>query len=126
MDLTHIKPRDRQHIQKYGAQGFTVSGVVFQSPVLVFANQTLAWNVLHPSEITPGTFAPLLERAATLDLCLLGSGSKTHQIPTPIKEALKKEGINIEAMDTGAACRTFNVLLSEGRALAAALFPTAI
>ena len=81
-------------------------------------------DTTHPVELTPDSFAPLLERASGIDLCLLGSGSKTHQISAALKDALKQEGVNIETMDTGAACRTFNVLLSEGRALAAALFPT--
>ena len=125
MDLTRIAPQDRQHIQRYGDTGFKISGVEFQSPVIVFAGECLAWQVKHPNELTPDSFAPLLERASGIDLCLLGSGLKTKMISADIKTALKQEGVNIEAMDTGAACRTFNVLLSEGRALAAALFPTA-
>ena len=50
MDLTRIAPRDRQHIQKYGDTGFTISGVEFESPVLVFAKESLAWQATHPVE----------------------------------------------------------------------------
>ncbi len=49
-----------------------------------------------------------------------------HRVSKDIKNAFKENGLNIEAMDTGAACRTFNVLLAEGRAVAAALFPTGV
>ena len=126
MDLTRIKPRDRQHIQKYGANGFTVSGLDYDGPVFAFATETIAWAVEHPDRLTAQAFAPLLERTASVDLCLLGSGRMTRRVPKEIRGFLKQGGINIEAMETGAACRTFNVLSGEGRALVAALFPTSV
>lgn len=123
MELTRIAPQDRQHIQKYGAGGFTVSAVRFDGPVLVFPHESLAWGVRDPNELVPDHFADVLDRADSLDLCLLGCGRRMTLVPPDIKTALKASGVNIEPMDSGAASRTFNVLLAEGRAVCAALFP---
>lgn len=125
MDFTRIAPTDRQHIQKYGPSGFVVSGVSFDGPILVFAEETTVWSAPHPEQLTADVFAPIIERASAVDLCLLGCGDRMQLVPSEIKQHLKSHGIGVEAMDTGAACRTFNVLLAEGRALVAALFPTA-
>lgn len=123
MELTRIAPQDRQHIQKYGPDGFTVSAVRFGGPVLVFPHEALAWDVIGPTELAPDHFAAVLERAESLDLCLLGCGRRMTLVPPHIKAVLKASGVNIEPMDSGAASRTFNVLLAEGRAVCAALFP---
>ena len=59
--------------------------------------------------------------AASIDILILGAGAQFGQ-PTPdLRQALRAHGIVIEAMDTRAACRTFNVLLAEARRIAAAL-----
>jgi len=123
MDLTRIAPTDRQHIQKYGPGGFTVSGVVFSGPVLVLSQESFLWTAEAPETLKPEDFAPVLERASEYDLCLLGCGRRMTPVATIVRETLKDVGIGIEPMDTGAACRTFNVLLAEGRAVMAALFP---
>lgn len=125
MELTRIVPKDRQHIQKYGPDGFTVSAVKFGGPVLVFPHESISWGASDPNELTPHYFAAVIERAASLDLCLLGCGRRMTLVPSDIKAALKASGVNIEPMDSGAASRTFNVLLAEGRAVCAALFPMA-
>ena len=63
------------------------------------------------------------EKSAEIDVVLLGTG-KIMQILNPaLRRELKAVGLSVEAMDTGAACRTYNVLMAEGRRVAAALFP---
>ncbi|NKB44067.1 MAG: hypothetical protein GKS03_07270 [Alphaproteobacteria bacterium] len=125
MDLSRIAPTDRQHIQKYGSGGFTVSGVVLSGPVLVFSDESSLWKAAAPASLKPEDFAPVLERASELDLCLLGCGSRMSPVTAAVRQSLKEAGVSIEPMDTGAACRTFNVLLAEDRAVMAALFPPA-
>lgn len=124
MDFTRIAPTDRQHIQKYGPAGFVVSGESYEGPVLVFFQETVTWSAVMPDQLTLEHFQPIVDRAADVDLCLLGCGDRMQPVASDIKTHLKSHGIGIETMDTGAACRTFNVLLAEGRALVAALFPT--
>ncbi len=125
MDLTRIAPTDRQHIQKYSPVGFTVSGVEFAGPVLVFPQESLSWKADGPDSLRPEDVSAIVNRAGELDLCLLGCGNRMTQVETTVRKTLKDVGIGIEPMDTGAACRTFNVLLAEGRAVMAALFPPA-
>ena len=125
MDLTRIAPTDRQHIQKYSPSGFTVSGVVFAGPVLVFSQESLPWQAESSESLKSEYFSPVLERAGECDICLLGCGSRMTPVAAVVRQILKEAGIGIEPMDTGAACRTFNVLLAEGRAVMAALFPPA-
>lgn len=63
----------------------------------------------------------MLALAGKVDVCLLGAGPRLLPIPRALRTALKDAGVPTDPMDTGAACRTYNVLAGEGRAVAAAL-----
>jgi len=119
MDLTPLVPVGRQIIERYSADGFQVSGVVYTGPILVFADRTLIWQ--SPMISVEG-LAPLIERGG-VELVLLGLGKRGAPVKPALRAALKVHGIGVEAMDTGAACRTYNVLLGEDRLVAAALLP---
>ncbi len=121
MKLTRQSAADHQLVQRYGNGGFRVSGVAYPGSVIVAVTETLPWAVTSMAELTLADFQPLIERAGKLDVCLLGCGPTMQPIPRPIREALKAAGLAIDPMDTGAACRTYNVLMGEGRAVAAAL-----
>jgi uncharacterized protein len=109
----------RQQIERYGAAGFRVSGVIFAGPVLVFPDRTILWEAATP------TLEGLGEIIAHggIELVLLGLGRRGAPVSAALRAALKAHGIGVEAMDTGAACRTYNVLLAEDRLVAAALLP---
>ncbi|MGB1547223.1 MAG: MTH938/NDUFAF3 family protein [Alphaproteobacteria bacterium] len=64
---------------------------------------------------------PIVEAEETVEVLLLGTGQVTCLLPKAVRESLRAKGIAIEVMDTGAACRTYNVLATEGRLVAAAL-----
>jgi uncharacterized protein len=119
MELTPSAPVGRQLIERYGASGFRVGGVIYAGPVLVFPDHTILWEAATPS--LEG-LAPLIE-AGGIELILLGLGRRGAPVTSSLRAALKAHGIGIEAMDTGAACRTYNVLLAEERRVAAALLP---
>ena len=123
LDITPAVPEGRQTIQSYGAGKFVVAGVEHRGPVLVFAEVTVAWDVSDFAGISAESLAPLLERASETDILLFGCGASLMPVPTQIRAQLKAAGISVEPMDSGAACRTFNVLLSEDRRVAAALIP---
>ena len=110
MDLTRIESTDRQHIQKYSPDGFTVSGVVFPGAALVFAQESVSWAVTAFETLTVEDFEPIIAQSGQIDLCLLGCGDRMAMVPAEIREVVRAAGIGIEPMDTGAACRTFNVL----------------
>jgi uncharacterized protein len=109
----------RQLIERYGAGGFRVSGVVFAGPVLVFPERTMLWE--NPAPTLDG-LAPIIAEGG-IELILLGLGKHGAPAAPALRVALKARGIAVEAMDTGAACRTYNVLLAEDRRVAAALLP---
>jgi uncharacterized protein len=119
MELTPNAPAGRQLIERYSAEGFRVSGIVYAGPVLVFADQTIRWEAAAP---TIEGLAPIMAHGA-VELVLIGLGRRGAPAPRALRVALKARGIAVETMDTGAACRTYNVLLAEDRLVAAALLP---
>jgi uncharacterized protein len=123
LDITPAIPAGRQTIQRYGGGKFVVAGIEYHGPVLVFADLTVEWRVADFTAITAESFAPLMERADTTDILLVGCGTSLLPIPTSLRDGLRAAGLAVEPMDTGAACRTFNVLVGEDRRVAAALIP---
>ena len=121
MKLIRQSSADRQLVQRYGNGGFRLSGVDYPGSVIVAGTETVAWSATAMASLTIDDFAPLIALAGQLDVCLLGCGTTMQPIPRALRVALKDAGLAVDPMDTGAACRTYNVLLGEGRAVAAAL-----
>ncbi len=121
MDITPVIAPTRQLIQKYGGGVFSIGGRPYASSVIVFPDVTLAWPVVSFEEVTETAFEPVFFRAPEVEILLLGCGKTQAFVPPPLRDSLKRRGIVLDCMDTGAACRTFNVLLAEERRVAAAL-----
>lgn len=125
LDVTPKTASGRQLIEGYGAGGFKIAGQRYTGSVLVFPTRTLAWSVTAVEQITRESLAPLVDRvgvtAATLRILVLGCGRRFVPAPGRLGLELMDAGIALEWMDTGAACRTFNVLVLEDRDVAAAL-----
>ncbi len=121
MDLIPRAAAGRQVINAYGNGGFLVSGIRHSGSVLVFPDRALAWPVTDAAAITPESLAPVFAAQPPPEILLLGLGVSTALLPDKLRNALKAHGAIIEAMGTGAACRTYNVLTSEMRRVAAAL-----
>jgi len=122
MDVTPIIPADRQVIDSYGASGFHVSGTAYDGAILVFPDRTQRWAVGAMSEVTAESLRPIIEHG-DVQVLLLGCGRRMQPAPPALRQALRNAGIVVDTMDTGAACRTYNVLLAEDRRVAAALLP---
>lgn len=122
MDLTPVATAGRQIIERYATSGFRVSGVIYRGPVLVFPDLTMAWEVASAPDVTWEALAPVIEHGG-VEILLLGLGRSTSAVPAALRTALRAARIALEAMDTGAACRTYNVLVAEDRRVAAALIP---
>jgi len=121
MDVTPVIAADRQVIDSYGRASFRVSGVQHEGAILVFPDVTLPWSVRAMAEVTEETLAPVLARGGDVEILLLGCGARMLLVPKLLRARLKVAGIVVDAMDTGAACRTYNVLMAEDRRVAAAL-----
>ncbi len=121
MDLTADIPTGRQVIEAYGEGGFRVSGQRFDGSMIVTATQSLIWPVSVFAKLTADSFGILDELAEPVEVLLLGCGASMAFLKPDIREAIRRRNIAVDLMDTGAACRTYNVLMAEDRRVAAAL-----
>ena len=120
MDITPFVPADRQLVIGYGDLGFTITKVRYEGSVLVFPDRVVAWPVTSFAELTVESLAPVVAAQPQPTILIIGCGKGMQAVPRDLRATLRAEGIVIEAMDTGAACRTYNVLMTEGRDVAAA------
>jgi uncharacterized protein len=103
----------------YGPGYVSVNGSRREANTIVLADRVLDWPVQGFESLSAQEFAALA--GLPIEILLLGTGSAL-QFPHPqITEPLRRAGIGFEAMDTSAACRTYNILLAEGRQVGAAL-----
>lgn len=123
MDITPVAAAGRPLIESYGPGFIKVGGVRFEGPVLISTGQAT------PCQAIPGEaeLARLWQGQGPddppVELLLYGGGARLVLPPVELRQILQAHGIRIEPMDTGAACRTFNVLLLEDRLISALLVP---
>lgn len=123
-DITPLIGADRKIIQGYGPGFIRVSGEVYQSPIIVFPDKVEAWDFTgDPAVLKPGDFSSFLDITQDAEVVLLGCGAGSPFVAPAVRAAFSAKGMVLEAMDTGAACRTYNVLMTEGRLVAALLLP---
>lgn len=124
MDVTPLIRPDRQVIQSYGGGLFRISGQIYPHAVLVFPDRVLPWPVDDSRVMDdPAIFNDLIPYRDDIDILLWGTGARMIWLSPAVKSKLTFSGITPDIMDTGAACRTYNVLLAEGRRVVAALMP---
>ncbi len=121
MDITPLIPAGRGLIQAYGEGGFRIAGARVAGSVLVFLDRVVPWPVERFAEVTLASLEEVLAETPKVELLLVGCGQRQLPAPPSLGESLLGAGVAAEFMDTGAACRTFNVLLAEERRVAAAL-----
>ncbi len=121
MDITPLLPATRQLIQRYGSGSFTIAGRVWEQSVIVFPDRTLAWTPPPLHQLDLSALQPILDAPESVEILLLGCGGAQHFLSPDLRASLRERGIGTDSMDTGAACRTFNILLAEERRVAAAL-----
>jgi uncharacterized protein len=106
-------------IEAYGNGGFRFAGMSHRGSILCLPSGIHAWQPAEPLDLP--SLAPALAEKDALELLLVGTGAR-HQFPSPeMRRAFAEAAVTLETMNTGAACRTYNVLLAEGRAVGAAL-----
>jgi uncharacterized protein len=108
-------------ISGYGRGGFRVGGIEHRGPLLILPDGVYPWDVSGFEQVSAETLAPVLGAGASLGFLIFGTGV-SQIFPSPdLRRSFADAGLGVEAMDTGAACRTCNILLSEERVFAAAL-----
>lgn len=116
MRLTEVTYGSAQAIEGYGPGFFRVSGHVLRGPALVTPWDAGPWGGFGDTE------GPL-SLLGKIDVLLVGTGAEIAHLPQAFRDALDAAGIGVEVMNSPAAARTYNVLLGEGRRIAAALIP---
>jgi uncharacterized protein len=114
-------PAGRQIIQSYGDNRFRIAGTVHDGSVLTFLDETIPWPVTSAENITFESLKQVVDLEDVPGILIIGCGEKFLPPPIELSIELREHGVVVEWMDTGAACRTFNVLLGEERHVAAAL-----
>jgi uncharacterized protein len=111
----------RAPIDAYGNGGFRFADMSHRGSLLIVPSGIYAWNAVSIDDVTPEALAPFLREMAPLAIVLLGTG-EAHVMPSePVRRLFADARLGLEIMTTGAACRTYNVLLAEGRDVGAGL-----
>ena len=109
-------------IDAYGGGGFRFAGMSHKGSIIVTTAGVHAWAATRFEDITPGSLGPLFDApAGSIELLLLGTGEQLRPISALLRTRLKSIGIRCDPIATGAAARTYNILVSERRLVAAAL-----
>ncbi len=111
----------RAPIDAYGNGGFRFADMSHRGSILCLPSGIHAWNIMDASQLTLDAFAAVLAEGGDIEILLCGMGREISLIKPDWRQAFREHAISADAMTTGAAVRTYNVLLSEGRAVAAAL-----
>lgn len=110
----------RYMVRGYGPGEVRINDKTYTQSLLLTQNRLdVDWNPPPIADWAPADLDPLL--AQDPEILLLGTGAKLHMLGTPFLAHALKQGVGLEVMDTAAACRTFNILVGEGRRVAAGL-----
>ena len=108
-------------IDAYGNGGFRFADMSHKGSLLCLPSGMSGWRVGAAAELTLESLQPVLDQADALDVLLIGLGQDIVAIDPAIRQAFRERSVIVEATQTGGAIRTYNVLLAEERAVAAAL-----
>lgn len=116
MQLTEITYDEAMPIEGYGPGFFRIGGQRLEGACLISPWGAGAWGGLEDTE-TPMTLV------GRIDVLFVGMGGDVAHVPKGFRDTMEAAGMGVEVMSSPAACRTYNVLLSEGRRIAVLLLP---
>ena len=108
-------------VDGYGKGGFSFGGMSHRGSLLCLPSGLWAWPVTQAADIDEATLAPVFAEAADIDLFLVGAGRDRWAMPDVLHDRFRALKINVEVTRTGSAVSTYNILLGEGRRVAAGL-----
>lgn len=111
----------RAPIEAYGNGGFRFADMSHRGSLLCLPSGIHGWRPADPAALTLADFDRVLAEADGIEILLVGTGKDIRLLPAALRVSLKEARISADPMSTGAAVRTYNVLLAEDRAVAAAL-----
>jgi uncharacterized protein len=111
----------RAPIDTYGNGGFRFADMSHRGSLLCLPSGIYGWEVTEGDILVPSLFQRVLDEADEIEVLLVGTGTQLRPLPADLKTALRAKKISSDPMSTGAAVRTFNIMLAESRAVACAL-----
>ena len=108
-------------IDAYGKGGFAFAGMSHRGSLLCLPDAVWAWEVERPQEIDKHSLRRVLDAANSVDTLIIGTGADAWVVPAELRSAFRQVRVVIDAMQTGPAIRTYNVMIGERRRVAAAL-----
>jgi uncharacterized protein len=118
-DAPHL-PRSAP-IEAYGNGGFVFDGMSHRGSLLCLPDAIWAWPLDQPEQIDRAALARIFDAAVGIDTLIVGTGTGVWLPPASLREALRRVSVVIDAMQTGPAIRTYNIMIGERRRVAAAL-----
>lgn len=109
----------RAPVEAYGNGGFRFADMSHRGSILCLPSGIYAWDVAAAPG--PDDFTRIMAEADDIEILLVGTGAQLCPLTRALRDMLRQARISADPMSTGAAVRTYNVLLAEGRAVAAAL-----
>lgn len=116
MRLNEVVYTDAKPIDGYGPGFFRIGGEVYEGALVVLPSGIAPWGGYEDTKT-------LIDAVADLDVLFIGTGAEIAHIPADLRTTLENAGLGVEIMASPTACRTYNVLLSEGRRVGLALLP---
>lgn len=123
MELQPVHAGGAQNIQSYRPGGFTISNIDHEGGVLVFPNRTVPWPLADIGDFSLEHLTAVRQAEPDLEVLLIGCGPKMLLLPGAVRRGFSLLPFSVDVMESGAACRTFNILVAESRRVAAALMP---
>lgn len=111
----------RAPIEAYGNGGFRFADMSHRGSILCLPSGIYGWAPSDPANLTAADLARVLDEAAAIEVLLVGTGRDLKRLAPGLREQLRDAGVKADSMSTGAALRTYNVLLAENRSVAACL-----
>ena len=121
MEMLEAHFPGRAPIDAYGDGGFRFADMSHKGSILLLPSGIYSWPVSGFGELTVASFERVFAEADAVEFLLLGCGEDIARPPKPVRDEFSARGMTLEFMNTGAAARTYNVVLAEERAVAAAL-----
>ncbi len=121
MEFIEARYSGRPHIETYGNGGFRFTGGSHAGSLLLLPDNVMAWEIAEYRAANSECFSAVLECPQKIELFIFGSGARLIFPGKAVRDLFKARNIRLECMNTGSACRTYNVLLSENRNVAAGL-----
>ena len=112
----------RHVIEGYGGGGFRFAGMSHRGSIIALPSGIKAWDAIVPHDISIQSLAPIFDEVSgTIEHLLIGTGLTLVAVEPSLRKKLRDLGMTVEPMATGAAARTYSILLAEDRRVAAAL-----